>query len=51
VNGEHEEAQAQVKKLRRRIEEILRKSDVRILIMIADLLNIKVQKDLRDKHQ
>jgi hypothetical protein len=49
VNAELEEQQ--VKKLRRRIEEVLRKSDVRILIMIADLLNIKVQKDLRDKHQ
>lgn len=49
MNGEHEEAQ--VKKLRRRIEEVLRKSDVRILIMIADLLNIKVQRDLRDKNQ
>ena len=40
----------QITKLRRRIEEFLRKSDVKILIKVANFLGIKVQKDLKEKY-
>lgn len=37
---------AQIKKLRRRVEEFLRKGNITILIKVADLLGVKVQKGL-----
>lgn len=37
---------AQVKKLRRRIEEYLRKTNITMLIKAADFFGIKVQKGL-----
>ncbi len=36
----------QIKKLRRRVEDALRKSDVETLLQIAKLLGLRVQKDL-----
>ena len=36
----------QIKKLRRRVEDALRKSDVKTLLQVAKLLGLRVQKDL-----
>ena len=38
----------QVRNLRRRIEDYLRKCNIRTLIMVAEFLGIKIQKDLKD---
>lgn len=36
----------QIKKLRRRVEDALRKSDVKTLFQVAKLLGLRVQRDL-----
>lgn len=36
----------QIKKLRRRVEDALRKSDVKTLFQVAKLLGLRIQKDL-----
>ncbi|GAG36286.1 unnamed protein product [marine sediment metagenome] len=36
----------QVKKLRRRVEDALRKSDIKVLLQVASLLGLRVQQDL-----
>lgn len=41
--------ETQIKKLRRRIEDFLRKCDVQILVKVADLIGIRVPRELKSK--
>ncbi len=38
----------QIRKLRRRVEECLRKADVYTIIKIAQFLGVRIQKDLKN---
>lgn len=42
--------ETQIKKLRRRIEDFLRKCDVQILVKVAEFVGLKVPKDLKNKN-
>lgn len=39
--------ETQIKKLRRRIEDFLRKCDVQILVKVAELIGIRVPRELK----
>lgn len=43
--------ETQLKKLRRRIEEFLRHTTPKVLIIVADTCGIKVPKTLRDRYK
>jgi len=40
--------ETQIKKLRRRIEDFLRKCDVQILIKVANLIGVRVPRELKE---
>lgn len=46
-----DEEKVQIKKLRRRVEDYLRKTDNIMLIKVADLIGIKIQKGLEKYRQ
>jgi len=45
-NGDH-----QIRRLRRRVEDLLRKSDKEVVLIIARLLGLKVQKEDTSKEE
>lgn len=41
--------ETQIRKLRRRIEDFLRKCDVQILVKVAEVIGIRVPRELKDE--